>query len=157
MPGVWWASLSTAQLLVLAVWGERVNGDRSTPYTWLCRIALLPWLPGSPPQAFPAQSPPSHPLHPSLHSQQQPSPQDCSTIPKLPAPSCCTFQGTWVLSRICMAVARTIWFSFHLGCHRSAVSLSALNVSPLTQTIALMWGSEPCFSSLTHWEQVQSY
>ena len=32
-----------------------------------------------------------------------------------------------------MAVARTVWFSFHLGCHRSAVLLSALNVSPLTQ------------------------
>ena len=29
-------------------------------------------------------------------------------------------------------------FSFHLGCHRSAVSLSVLNISPLTQTIALM-------------------
>ena len=35
----------------------------------------------------------------------------------------------------------------HLGGHRSAVSLSALNVSPLTQTIALMWGSDPGFSS----------
>ena len=48
-----------------------------------------------------------------------------------------------------MAVARTVWFSFHLGCHRSAVSLSALNVSPLTQTIAPVWGSDPCFSSTT--------
>ena len=46
-----------------------------------------------------------------------------------------------------MAVARTIWFSFHLGCHRSAVSFSALNVPPLTQTIALIWGSDPCVSS----------
>ena len=46
-----------------------------------------------------------------------------------------------------MAVARTIWFSFHLGCNRSAVSLAALNVSPLTQTIVLMWEPEPCFSS----------
>ena len=35
----------------------------------------------------------------------------------------------------------------HLGGHRSAVSLSALNVSPLTQTIVLMWGSDPGFSS----------
>ena len=35
-----------------------------------------------------------------------------------------------------------------LGCHRSAVSLSALNISSLTQTIAQMWGSDPCFSSL---------
>ena len=28
--------------------------------------------------------------------------------------------------------------SFHLGCHRSAVLLSALNVYPVTQTIALL-------------------
>ena len=46
-----------------------------------------------------------------------------------------------------MAAARTVWVSFHLGCHRPAVTLSALNVSPLTQTITLMWGSDPCFSS----------
>ena len=46
-----------------------------------------------------------------------------------------------------MVAARTVWFSFHLGCHISAVSLSALNVSPLIQTIALMCGSDPCFSS----------
>ena len=42
---------------------------------------------------FPSQSPPSHPLDPSLCSQQQPLPWDCSTIPtlQLPAavPSCC--------------------------------------------------------------------
>ena len=34
---------------------------------------------------FPPQSSPSHPLGPSLHSQQQPSPWDCSTIPMLQA------------------------------------------------------------------------
>ena len=34
--------------------------------------------------------------------------------------------GPSSLSGVCMAVARTVWFSFHLGCHRSAVSLSAL-------------------------------
>ena len=34
---------------------------------------------------------------------------------------------------------------------------SALNVSPLTSTIALMWGSDSCFSSPTHRRQVQSY
>ena len=32
---------------------------------------------------FPPWSPLSHPLNPSLRSQQQPSPWDCSTIPKL--------------------------------------------------------------------------
>ena len=36
---------------------------------------------------FPPQSPPSHPLDPFLHNQQQPSPWDCSTIPKLQLPA----------------------------------------------------------------------
>ena len=99
---------------------------------------------------FPPQSPLSHPLHPSLCSRQQPSPWDCSTIPKL------QLQAT-LPSRICMAVARTVGFSFHLGCHRSAVPLSALNVSPLPQAVAPLWGSDPCFSSPTLQGQVQSY
>ena len=77
--------------------------------------------------------------------------------PQTPAPSCCTFQGPSSLSGVCMAAARTVWFSFHLGFHRSAVPLSALNVSPLTQTIAPLWGSDLCFSSPTHQGQVQSY
>ena len=38
--------------------------------------------------------------------------------------------------------------SHSIYCHRSAVSLLALNVSPLTQTVALMWGSDLCFSHL---------
>ena len=59
-------------------------------------------------------------------------------------------------SRVCVVVARTVGFSFHLGCLRSAVSLSALNVSPLTQTIALMCESVPCFSFPTRQGQVQS-
>ena len=46
---------------------------------------------------------------------------------------------------------------FNLGCCRSAVSLSVLNISPLTQTIALMWGWDPCFSSPTHGGLVPSY
>ena len=68
---------------------------------------------------------------PSIHLSivnSSPCP-DCSTIPKLQLPATAT-------SRVCMAVARSVWFSFHLGCYISAVSLSALNVSPLTQTIA---------------------
>ena len=69
------------------------------------------------------------------------------TIPKLQLPVAAPSRGPVSLSRECMAVARTVCFSFHLGCHRSAVSLSALNISPLTHTIALMWESDPCFSS----------
>ena len=65
----------------------------------------------------------------------------CSTIPKLQLPTAVLSRGPASLPGLCMAEARTVWFSFHLGCHRSAASLSALTVSPLTQTIALMWKS----------------
>ena len=98
---------------------------------------------------FLPQSPPSHPPDPSLHSQQQPSPWDCSTIPKLQLPAIAFSRRSASLSGVCMTAARTIWFSSHLGYHRLAVSLSALNVSPLTQTIARMWGLESCLSSPT--------
>ena len=47
-------------------------------------------------QHFPPWSPPSHPFNLSLRSQQQPSPWDCFTIPKLPAPNRCPFQETSV-------------------------------------------------------------
>ena len=49
-----------------------------------------------------------------------------------------------------MTVARTVWFSIYLGCHRSAVPLSALNVSPLTQTIAPL-GIGPLFQLPNLW------
>ena len=141
------------------VWGERGYGDGSTPYARLsfqvspCFHGCLAFLH----RHFPPQSPPSPPVDPSLHSQQQPSPWGCSTIPKLQLPAAAPSRGPASLSRVRMAAARTVWFSFHSGCHRSAVSLSALNVSPLTQTVALMWGSDPCFSSPTHQGKVQSY
>ena len=82
---------------------------------------------------------------------QQPWPWDCSTIPKLQLPATAPSRVPVSLSGVCMAVARTVWFSFHLGCHRSAVLLSALNVSPLTQTIDPLWGSNSCFSSPNRW------
>ena len=93
---------------------------------------------------------------PAVNSSPHPE-FDCFTISKLQFPAAAPSRGLVSLSRVCMAAARTILFSFHLGCHRSAVSLSALNVSPLTQTIAPMWGSDPCFSSPTSRGQVQSY
>ena len=98
---------------------------------------------------FPPQSPPSHPFDPSFLSQHQPSRWDCSTVPKLQLSAAASSRGPASLSIVCMAAARTILFSFHLGCHRSAVSLSAFSVSLLTHTIALLWGSDPCFSSPT--------
>ena len=102
--------------------------------------AVLPCFHGFPPQAFPTTIS-------SLTSPQSISPQstaalpwDCSTIPKLHLSAIAPSREPMSLSNVCVAAARTVWFSFHLGCHRSAVSLSALNVSPLTHTIAPMWG-----------------
>ena len=57
---------------------------------------------------FPPRSPPSHPLDPSLHRQQQPSPWDCSTIPKLQLPAAVPSRGSSSLSGVCMAAARTV-------------------------------------------------
>ena len=58
---------------------------------------------------FPLRSPPLHPLNPSLRSQQQLSPWDCSTIPKLPLPAAVPSRGPAFLSRVCMAAARTVY------------------------------------------------
>ena len=57
---------------------------------------------------FPPQSPPSHPLDLSLHGQHQPSPWDCSTVPKLQLPAAAPSRGPACLSGVCMAVARTV-------------------------------------------------
>ena len=60
------------------------------------------------------QAPPSRPLSPSLHSQQQPSCRDCSTIPPLQLPATAPSRGPASLSRVCMAATRTVWFSDQL-------------------------------------------
>ena len=86
------------------------------------------------------------PLIPSPPSTAAP-PWDCSMIPKTPAPSCCPFQETSISVQDMYACSKDCLISFHLCSHRSAVSLLALNVSPLTQTIALLWGLDSCFSS----------
>ena len=126
--GTWWASLSIVQLLLLACGEGEARVMAPCVMTQQYRLAsMVAWH-------FPPQSPPSHPLDPSLSSQQQPSPWNCSTIPKLQLPAMAPSKGLISLSGVCMAVARTVWFLFHSGCHKSTISLSALNVSPLTQT-----------------------
>ena len=139
-----------------SMWGKTGYGDGSGPYAWLSSIPCFHGCLAFLHRHFPPQSPTSHPLNLSLHRQQQPYPWDHSTIPKLQLPAAAPSRGPMSLSG-CRAVARTVWFSFHLGCHRSAVSLSDLNVSPLTQTIALLWRLDPCFCSPYRWGQVQSY
>ena len=144
------------QLLMLAC-GETEVIVMAPPPT--CDSAVLPCFRGCLAflhRDFPPQSPPSHPLYLSLRSQQQPSPWDCSTIPNLQLPIAVLYRGPTSLSGD-IAVAKTVWFSLHLGCHRSAVSVSALSVSRLTQTVVPMWGWNPWFSSSTLCGQVQSY
>ena len=139
------------------VWRERSYGDGSTSYAWLSSIAFLPWLPGFPPQAFPTTvSSFTSPWSILCHQQQHLS-WDCSAIPKLQFSVTAPSRGPAFLSRICMAAAMAVWLSFYLGCHRSAVSLAALNVSPLTQTIAPMWELDSYFSSPTCRGQGQCY
>ena len=102
---------------------------------------------------FPSQSLPSHPLDLSLQSTATLA-LGLLHIPQTPAPSHWAYQGTLV----------PVWSTYGCGkgcpililfrLPQSDVSLSALNVSPLTQTIAPMWGSDTCFSSPTCQEQV---
>ena len=77
--------------------GEREATVMAPPPT--CDSAVLPCFQGCLAflhRHFPPQSPPSHPLGPSLRSQQQPLPWDCSTIPKLQLPAAASVRGTCV-------------------------------------------------------------
>ena len=74
-----------------------------------CDSALSPCFHGCPAflhRHFPSQSPPSHPLDPSLRGQQQPLPWDCSIIPKFQLPVTAPSRGPASLIRLCMAAAK---------------------------------------------------
>ena len=68
---------------------------------------MLSWLP---------QSSPSHPLDASVCSQHQPSPWDCSTIPKLQLPATAHSRGPVSLSRVMYSCGKDclILISFRL-------------------------------------------
>ena len=57
---------------------------------------------------FPPQFPPSCPLTPSLHSQQQRSSWDCSIIPTLQLPVTASSRGSESLSGVHMATICTV-------------------------------------------------
>ena len=89
------------------MWGEGGYGDGSTPTrdsaVPLCFggcLAFLHWH-------FPPGSPPSNSLNPSVCNQEQPSPWDCSTIPKLQLPAAAPSRRPAFLSAMCMVPART--------------------------------------------------
>ena len=137
------------------MWGKRGSVEGSTLYASLSSIALLPWLPGVPPQTFPPyQSPPLHPLDQSftVYSSPRPgiSPQSLNLSSQLlySQGTIIPVQGVYGCGKDCL-----ILILFRLP----RISCYTLSLSPLTQTIAPMWGSDPCFSSPTHQGQVQSY
>ena len=157
MSAAWRASLFIVQLPVLAC-EEREAIVMATPPTYdsevsLCLYDCLFFLH----RHFPPQSPPSHPLRPSSCSQLHTSPWDGSTIPTLQLPIAVPSRGLTSLFGVHMSMARSVGFSFHLACHRSAASLSASNVSLLFQAIAPMGWTNSCFSYPTHQRQAQSY
>ena len=130
----------------MLVCGEREAMVMALPA--MCDSAVSPCFLGCPAflhRHFPPQSPPLYSLDLSLHSQQQPLPWDSSTIPKLQLPATLPSRGPASLSGVCMALARTVWFLFHLGCH----------------TLSLKWfssDSDDCFDvgirpllQFTHW------
>ena len=76
---------------------------------------------------FPPRSPPSHPLDPSLRSQQQPSTWNCSTIPKLQLPAAAPSRGP----------------AFLPGCGKDCLVLIPFRLPP----ISCLTLSLKCFSS----------
>ena len=94
---------------------------------------------------FPPRSPPSHPLHLSLCSQQQPSPWDCSTVPKLQLPAAVPSRGPASLSRVydchkdCLILIlfmlqQIICFTLSLKCFSSdSGNFSDMGIRPLLQ------------------------
>ena len=127
------------------VWGERGYSYVTIPYAWLSSITLLSLI-QVPPKAFPT----------TISSLTRPCPGIvlqfiCSSSQQVCFPGdlhpCQGYE--WQQQGL------SVWFLFHLEYHRSASSLTDSNVSPLFQTTAPMWGSEACFSSVTHQRQVQ--
>ena len=102
-------------------------------------------------------SPPSHPLGPFPSCQQQNSALGLLSNPYTPAPSCHTgdcvpVQGRSGCGKDCLCGSHPIQTVTYQLLH----SLTASTASPLSQTIAPMWGSDPCFNSPTLQVQVQS-
>ena len=91
---------------------------------------------------FPPQSPPSHLIDPSLRSQQQPLPRDCSTVGKLQLPatvpsiSVCDMYGCTKDSLILIPfrLPQISYFTLRLKCFSSYLdSCPDVGIRPLLQ------------------------
>ena len=115
--GVWWASLYCSAADDAGLWGERGYGwfhllgmtqqyclasmAAQLSFTGISHHSLLPHIP----------------LILLSAVSLQPSPWDCSTVPKLQFLAAAPSWGPASASRVCIAAARTVWFLSHLGCH----------------------------------------
>ena len=144
--GAGWASLSIVLLLMLAVGRE----EMVTAPPAVCDSAVSSSFP---PQAFPTTVS-SLTSAPSISpSQQQPSPRDCSTVPKpqLPATAqvhgtCIPVRGVYGCGKGCLILIpfrlpQISCLTLSLKCFYSE-SDNCLIQSPL-------WGLDPCFKSPT--------
>ena len=113
---------------------------------WLSSVALLPWLPDFPPSAFSTTIS-------SLTSPQSVSLQSTATLTLgllhnslTPAPSCCPFHETSVPVRGMYGGKDCLIL---IPCWLPQISCFALSLkcSPLTQTVAPLWGSDPLLQS----------
>ena len=153
------ASLSIVQLLMQAC-AEREAVVMAPPPTR--DSAILPCFHGCLAflqRYFPPQSPPSCPLGPSLCSQQQPSPWDCSTIPMLQLPATVPSRGPVSLSRVHMAPVRiicVIFIPFRLS-HISCFTLSFKCFSSVPKNCPDGRDQTPAPFPPTHQGQVQFY
>ena len=104
----------------------------------MCDSAVLPCFHGCPAflhRNFPPQSPPSPPLNISLHSQQQPSAWDKSTISKL----CIPVRGMYGLGKDCLILIpfrlpQISCFTLSLKCFSSdSDSCPDVGIGPLLQ------------------------
>ena len=117
-------------------------------------LAVLPCFHGCPAflhRHFLPQSPDSHPLDPSLYSQQQPWPWDCATIPKIQlqvaAPSrrpVSPVQGMYGCSKDCLILIpfrlpQISCFTFSLKCFfPDSDNCPNVGVRPLLQFPSLL-------------------
>ena len=88
------------------MWGEAVLMAPPLHVTQQYRLASMAAWPSS--TGISHQSPPSHPLDLSLHSQQQPSLWDCCAIPKRRLAAAAPSRGPVSLLGVCLAAARTV-------------------------------------------------
>ena len=135
-----------------------VDGERGYAPPTMGDSAVLPCFHGCLAflhRHFPPQSSTSHPLDLSLLNQQQPSPWDCSTIPKLQLPATAHSRGPVSLSRVMYSCGKDCLILIPFRLPQISCFTLSLKCFSSDSDSCLMWGSDPCLHSPTCRGQVQ--